>query len=112
MGVRQGSFLHPRTDVVDGILLDGPLRDASACDLTAPPLLDLLQTEDGKAGQSSTGSTSFSGKTIGNIKLITDGEREYTIEGDNLVHEGGVESSEPYARTFTLDEQAAEVIPR
>jgi competence protein ComEC len=103
VGVRQGRFLHPRTDVVDRILVDGPLRDVSSCDLTAPPLAELLQTEDGRAGQSSTGSTSFSGKTIGNIKLVTDGDQEYTITGDNLVHEGGVESSEPYARTFTLD---------
>ena len=107
VGVRQGRFLHPRTDVVDGILLDGPMRDVSTCNLTAPPLVELLQTEDGKAGHSSTGSTSFSGKTIGNIKLVTDGDQEYTITGDNLVHEGGVESSEPYARTFTLDERAA-----
>jgi beta-lactamase superfamily II metal-dependent hydrolase len=109
VGVRQGTFWHPRADVVDGILLGGAVRDASACDLTAPPLVELLQTEDGKAGQSNTGSTSFSGKTIGNIKLVTDGEQEYTISGDNRVHEGGVESSEPYARTFTLDEGATGV---
>lgn len=107
VGVRQGKFLHPRTDVVDGILLDGALRNASACDLVAPPLVELLQTEDGKAGESTTGSTSFGGKTIGNIKLVTDGEREYTITGDNRVHEGEVESSDPYSRTFTLDERVA-----
>ena len=104
VGVRQGRFLHPREDVVDAILLDGPLRDASTCNLTAPPLLDLLQTEDGREGESRTGTTSFSGKTIGNIKLMTDGETEYTITGDNSVHEGEIESTTPYTRTFTLDE--------
>ena len=41
-------------------------------------------------------------------KLITDGQREYTISGDNEVHEGGVESVETYDRTFTLDEVVAE----
>ena len=107
VGVRQGTFLHPRTDVVDEILVAGSTRDASACNLTAPPLRELLQTEDGKAGQSSTGSTSFTGKTIGNIKLITDGTSFYTITGDNSVHEGGVESSELYSRTFPLDESVA-----
>ena len=50
---------------------------------------------------------SFSGKTIGNIKLTTDGQREYTITGDNSVHEGGVESQNLYVRTFLLDERAA-----
>lgn len=107
VGVRQGSFLHPRVDVVDVILLAGPSRATVACSLVRP-LVELLQTEDGKVGVSSTGSTSFSGKTIGNIKLVTDGQREYTITGDNLVHEGGVESDEPYNRTFTLDEVVAE----
>lgn len=104
VGAAQGSFLHPRMDVVDGVLLDGLPRQESDCVFTAPPLLELLQTEDGKAGQSSTGSTSFNGKTIGNIKLVTDGERVYQITGDNLVHDGSVESSDLYERTFTLDE--------
>ncbi len=103
VGVKQGNFKHPRVDVVDVILLDGDLRATAACNLVAP-LVELLQTEDGKPGESSTGSTSFSGKTIGNIKLVTDGQREYTITGDNQVHEGGLESDEPYNRTFRLDE--------
>jgi beta-lactamase superfamily II metal-dependent hydrolase len=105
VGLNQGSFLHPREDVVDGILLAGPMRDASECVFTAPPLLELLQTEDGKAGSSTTGRTSFSGKTVGNIKLVTDGRTQYTITGDNMVHEGSdVASSQPYRRVFTLDE--------
>ena len=103
VGVRQGNFKHPRADVVDGILLDGPSRFTIACNLE-PPLIELLQTEDGKEGESSTGRTSFSGKTIGNIKLVTDGKREYTISGDNEVHEGEVESATLYNRTFILDE--------
>ena len=65
--------------------------------------------EYGKEGASSTGSTSFGGKTIGNIKLVTDGVQEYTITGDNQVHEGAVESNDPYSRTFTLDERAAKL---
>ncbi len=99
VGVAQGTFLHPRVDVVDGVLLQ-----ESTCRFTTPRLLEVLQTEDGRAGESSTGETSFSGKTIGNIKLVTDGETEYRITGDNVVHGGGVESETPYARTFTLDE--------
>ena len=104
VGVRQGKFLHPREDVVDTILLEGELRIASDCTFTAPPLIELLQTEDGKKGESRTGCTSFSGKTIGNIKLITDGQTEYTITGDNVVHEGQTEAVLPYERTFPLDE--------
>ena len=107
VGVKQGNFKHPREDVVDVILLSGPSRATAACKLV-PPLIELLQTEDGKAGESSTGRTSFSGKTIGNIKLVTDGQRKYTITGDNLVHEGGVESDEHYNRTFTLDDAPPE----
>ena len=103
VGVRQGLFRHPREDVVDKILLDGPLRATTECGLI-DPLVELLQTEDGKEGSSSTGKTSFSGKTVGNIKLVTDGDIEYTITGDNSVHEGSTESGEPYERTFTVDE--------
>ena len=92
VGVRQGSFKHRREVVVDTILLDGPSRATVACNL-GPPLVELLQTEDGKNGEaSSTGRTSFSEETIGNIKLVTDGRREYTIVGDNDVHVGEVES--------------------
>lgn len=104
VGLNQGTFRHPREDVVDAILLDGPLRQTVACNLVSP-LVELLQTEDGIEGESSTGKTSFNGKTIGNIKLITDGQREYTITGDNKVHQGSkTESTEPYLRTFQLDE--------
>lgn len=100
VGLAQGRFRHPRFDVVDGVLLQ-----ESNCRFTAPRILEVLQTEDGKAGKSSTGKTSFSGKTIGNIKLVTDGQTEYQITGDNVVHGGQVENpAKPYSRRFDLDE--------
>ena len=82
VGVTQGMFRHPREDVVDKILLDGPLRPTTECGLI-DPLVELLQTEDGKEGTSSTGKTSFSGKTVGNIKLVTDGETNVEKAADD-----------------------------
>jgi hypothetical protein len=75
VGTNQGTFLHPRQDVVDKVLLDG----ARAPCVTAPPLKALFQTEEGSKGCSSTGCTSFHGMVVGDIKLTTDGKTGYTI---------------------------------
>jgi beta-lactamase superfamily II metal-dependent hydrolase len=80
VGKNQGSFLHPREDVVDRVLLKGDKR--ASC-VTAPPLKALFQTEEGLEGKSSTGRTSFSGMVVGDIKLVTDGKTGYTITLSN-----------------------------
>ena len=112
VGKNQGTFRHPRVDVVDRILLDGDLRETTACNLVSP-LVELLQTEDGVRFDSAspTGDTSFNGKAIGSIKLITDGEGQYTITGtgNDVTPEGSsADPGEPYERTFTMDELAKE----
>lgn len=98
VGLNQGKFLHPREDVVDKVLI-GSQR--ASC-VTALPLQALFQTEDGLKGCSSTGCTSFTGLTIGNIKLITDGQRDYVITGDNEVHGGEREAPADKMWRFTL----------
>jgi beta-lactamase superfamily II metal-dependent hydrolase len=77
VGLNQGTFRHPREDVVSDVLL-GPTRPTC---VTARPLVALFQTENGLAGGSSTGRTSFRGLPIGSIRLITDGRSEYRIVG-------------------------------
>ncbi len=90
VGVDQrASYKHPREDVVDGILLDFENRfvgeEHNNC-VTAPPVEYVFQTEDGLAGTSSTGRTTFSGLPIGDIKLTTDGDQYYWVSGNNRVH--------------------------
>jgi hypothetical protein len=55
VGLNQGTFLHPREDVVNKVLLTTKRSDC----VKAPPLKALFQTEDGIKGCSSTGCTSF-----------------------------------------------------
>ena len=86
------------------ILLDGPLRKTTDCQLVAP-LVELLQTDQGgRLGESNTDKTSFKGKAIGNIKLITDGTTTYTITGDYRLQVDDPKPNQPYKRTFMLDE--------
>lgn len=77
VGPKQSNFKHPRDTVVDRILIGENRADC----LTAPPVDHVLQTDLGKAGTSSQGSTSFTGTVIGDIELITDGITNYTIRG-------------------------------
>ncbi len=104
ISVGKGTYEHPRKNVVDRILL----QSETDCPFEAPPVLALLQTEDGSV-RGDLDRMSSSGWTIGNIKLVTDGVSTYTITGDNEVpaDNSGVQSSDPYFRyfrTFNLDE--------
>ncbi len=100
VGLNQGTFYHPRVDVVEKILLGDNRPDC----VVAPPLEALFQTEQGVKGTSSTGSTSFKGKVIGHIRLVTDGHSGYYISG---VHE---ESDGTLVRTeyghFDMDDKS------
>ena len=94
VGPDQGSFLHPRVDVVEAVLTcktsDG-LFSEDACsekDTRAdcfslaervPALKALYQTDYGTPGTSSTGSTSFEGFVAGDIQIKTDGETGYSV---------------------------------
>jgi beta-lactamase superfamily II metal-dependent hydrolase len=102
VGLNQRNFLHPREDVVDRVLIGDTRADC----VEAPPLKALFQTEDGKKDCSSTGCTSFSGLSIGDIKLVTDGKTGYTITGSNRVH-GGKAEAEASNNTwpFSFDER-------
>lgn len=85
VGKNQGSFLHPREDVVDRVLLDGGVVPRTAC-VKAPPLKALFQTEEGLQGCSGTGCTSFSGMVVGDIKVVTDGTMHYSINVSKRIH--------------------------
>lgn len=98
VGLNQGSFLHPREDVVDKVLIG---NKRASC-VTAPPLQALFQTEDGLKGCSSTGCTSFTGLSIGDIKLFTDGRSDYAISGNNRVHGGKREAPQDRVWRFSL----------
>ena len=77
VGEDQGTFLHPRRDVVERVLLD---INRPSC-VVAPPVLALLQT--GKGADlpcSNTGCTSFAGAEVGDIVVRTDGDKDYTVE--------------------------------
>lgn len=104
VGRNQGTFLHPREDVVDRILLDGGKIPRAEC-VTAPPLKALFQTEEGTPGCSSTGCTSFRGMAVGDIKLVTDGIAGYTITVSHRVHGTPKNKATSQAKwEFKLDE--------
>lgn len=82
VGKNQGTFLHPREDVVDKLLLQSQPTPEPDC-VHAYKVVAVFQTEEGEAGESDTGRTSFSGTVLGDIKLVTDGLTGYTIFGNN-----------------------------
>ncbi|MCP5045951.1 MAG: MBL fold metallo-hydrolase [bacterium] len=99
VGDGQGSnWYHPRIDVVDNVLLG----DASC--ITAPDAL-VLQTEEGKP----TGiKTSYSGYSVGDIKITTDGDQSYTISASGSVSQGSDErTSAGLPVTYDFDEYTA-----
>ena len=102
VGQKNSTYMHPRADVVDKILLGDKRADC----VTAPALKALFQTEDGEKGCLKTGCTSFSGLAMGDIKLVTDGLTDYTVTGNDRVHGGDKESDQSPTRTwsFKLDE--------
>lgn len=102
VGQKNGTYMHPRADVVDKILLGDKRADC----VKAPPLRALFQTEDGERGCLKTGCTSFSGFAVGDIKLVTDGATGYTVTGNDRVHGGAKQSvqSANMTWTFKLDE--------
>lgn len=106
VGFNQGRFRHPRVDVVDRVLVaDGEVERADCVVAPALSRMSVFQTEDGRAGESSTGKTSFSAQPIGDIRLLTDGRTIYTISGSDRVNP----ESRKLARTcacwrFVLDE--------
>lgn len=109
VGLNQRTFRHPRVDVVEDILI-GPNR--KQC-VRIPQLQALFQTEEGKPGSSTTGSTSFFGMPIGDILLTTNGESEYSISGsgrtngDRICQPVGAESW-----TFAIDDVATSTPPK
>lgn len=108
VGINQGSFLHPREDVVDRVLLNGGIVPRAAC-VTEPPLKALFQTEEGLRGPCITGCTSFSGKVVGDIKLVTDGRMHYSISVSKRIHGiPTVEIPPMDAWEFSLDEVESE----
>ncbi|MBV9495644.1 MAG: lamin tail domain-containing protein [Acidobacteria bacterium] len=95
VGAGQAANFHlPRIDVVDNVLL------GSAC-VTAPHPL-VLQSEEG----SPTGvNTSLSGYCVGDIKITTDGLKNYTVDANGAVHQGANEKvASGLPKTITLDD--------
>jgi beta-lactamase superfamily II metal-dependent hydrolase len=103
-GAGQGPDFHlPRINVVDKVLL----AEATSC-ITAPPAL-VLQTEEGTP----TGAeTSFVGFSVGNIKVTTDGQTDFTVSADGEVSEGPDErAAAGLPRTFLLDDGITPLAP-
>ena len=99
VGEHNSSYLHPREDVVDKVLIG---KKRASC-VNAAALKDLFQTEDGEKGCSSTGCTSFTGTPIGDIRLVTDGVK-YEITGSNRVHGGRALGGTGKVWSFKVDE--------
>jgi len=100
VGKKNQRYLHPRRDVVDKVLL-GPNRPDC---VLAPPVKQVFQTEDGEEGCSATGCTSFLGRTLGDIRLTTDGRSRYTITGTGKVHSGRRDPNATKEWKFPVDE--------
>jgi len=80
LGLNQGRFRHPRKDVADPVLIG-----AQASCVSWSPLRKLFQMKEGVDGESATGETSFTGKVLGDIKLVTDGKKDNRISGTGRV---------------------------
>lgn len=84
----------PRRDVVENVLLAG-----GPC-ITVQPAL-VLQTEEGAPAGS---LTSFAGYSVGNIRIETDGQSEFTVGADGQVNQGPNEvAGAGLPVTFALD---------
>ncbi|MCP4216341.1 MAG: MBL fold metallo-hydrolase [bacterium] len=91
---QSSNWYHPRTDVVDQVLLAG-----ASCVSAAPALV--LQTEEGDY----LGTTSFSGYCVGDIIISTNGTSGYTVSGTGAVTTGPDErSAAGLPATFSFDE--------
>ena len=75
---QDASYMHPRVDVVEHVLLAG-----SPC-ITAPAAL-VLQTEEGAPIGV---NTSVAGNSVGDIVITTDGINSYTVGADGAVSQG------------------------
>lgn len=100
VGLKQRSFRHPREAVVDKVLIDDGAVPRPDC-VDAPPVTFVLQTEEGKAGGSGAHRTSFSGRPVGDIKIVTDGRTGYVVSGSGRVHGGNAKPMPP--THFDLD---------
>ena len=95
-GAGQATNWHlPRTDVVDKVLR----ATATAC-ITVPPAF-VVQTEEGNPIGS---QTSFTGYSVGNVKITTNGASTFTVSGDGRVNQGPSEvAAAGLPRSFALD---------
>jgi hypothetical protein len=92
---QSGGWEFPRIDVVEKVL-----QSAASC-ISAPPAL-VLQTEEGSI---SGPQTSFAGYSVGNIKVATDGMKDFTVSADGQVNQGPSEvAAAGLPRTFALDD--------
>ena len=95
-------YMFPRQDVVDNVLLSGVY-----C-VTAEPAI-VLQNEE---GQPSGSETSFSGFCVGDIKITTSGEANFTVSANGQVTEGPDERSVAgLPMTIPFDEGPADITP-
>lgn len=93
-GGQSSGFELPRIKTVDNVLL------GSGC-ITVPTAL-VLQSEDGNP---SGANTSFSGYSVGNIVVTTNGQTTYTVDADGSVSQGSNEYvSAGLPRTITIDD--------
>jgi beta-lactamase superfamily II metal-dependent hydrolase len=105
VGPNQHSFLHPREDVVDRVLIEGGTIPRADCAIAI--VEHVLQTDVGKEGNSSTGRTSFTGTPVGDIEITTDGKSGYNIitTGRSI---DGTPTLERMCKTFVFGETSHE----
>ncbi len=95
---QDASYMHPRVDVVEHVLLAGV-----PC-ITAPPAL-VLQTEEGAPVGA---NTSLAGNSVGDIVITTDGINSYTVGADGAVSQGPDErAAAGLPATFYFEEYTA-----
>lgn len=104
IGVGEGqssNFQLPRRSVVEKVLL------AQGACVTVPPAL-ALQTEEGAP----TGAeTSFAAYSVGDIRIVTDGQASFTVGGTGRVSQGPVELvGAGLPRQFGLDDALAPTV--
>jgi hypothetical protein len=80
-----GDHRSGRTDAVSEVV--GP-KQFRINAFQKPPPAGLFQTEEGLKGTSKTGGTSFLGHATGDIKVETDGVKNYRISGEKRTARG------------------------
>lgn len=94
VGFKKNTYTHPRMNVIDNVLMS---KENSTCKNKALPIKFVFQTEEGQEDKDCKDRKCISkkGMVLGDIRVLTDGKKKYTIRGTGWTdQEGGAPVAE------------------